>query len=177
MASTISTPFDALIHEVLDKVQYTLGLSYDAKSMAIIRIPAAPNFFAALEFYTTETSDDVRVHVYLQQGYDDLSSKLTLEKQGQFYCSQYSVLYPQYGSTTNVFSYVRTINSSLIMDEILLLPTACSSGLEFLTAENGQYLLLDNGDSISVNQVYTNLFTESGLILTTESNQPFNLEV
>lgn len=177
MASPIKTPFDALIHEVLDKIRLTTGLSYDAKQMVILRIPATENFFAALEFYTTDDDDKVRVHVYLQQGTTNTSSKLQIEKQSQFYCSKYNYLYKDYGDTTKVYSYVRNIDYITVIDEILQLPTICSTGIEFLVTEDGRPILTNDSINISVNAVYNKLVTNDNLILTTESNQPINVEV
>lgn len=175
MQNIIRTPFDALIREVLDKITSTTGRVYDPKQIAIVKIPSPNNFFAAMEFYTVETDDDIRVQVYLQEGTDDSSSKLWLKDQADFYCSRYSILYPEYGDDTRVYTYVRTIRSSLVIDEIMLLPTACSNGFEFLTTESGIQIITDTSDPISVTTLFQSLLSDNNNYILTESGQPLLL--
>lgn len=175
MQFMIRTPFDALINEVIGKIFTSTGQTYTPKEIAIVKIPTTENFFAALEFYTVETDDDIRVQAYLQEGTDDASSKMWLKNQADFYCSKYSILYPQYGEKTNVYTYVRTIRSSLIMDDILELPTACNNGYEFLVTESGVSILTNDLVNISVTTIQQPLLLEDSGYLLTETNEPILL--
>ncbi len=175
MQAIIRTPFDALIREVITKISETTGLMYEPKQMAIVKIPCADNFFAALEFYTVDTDDDIRVQVYLQEGTDDSSSKFWLKSQADFYCSKYSILYPEYGDATRVYTYVRTIISSLIIEDVSELPTACNSGDEFLVTESGILIITNDMFKISATTITSPLLSDIDEYILTESNQPILL--
>ncbi len=147
---TISTPFDALLYQVLHKIQFELGITYDPSELKVVRIPTTNPFFAAIECYTTDTADDVRVHVYLQNGDDDASTPFVLDNQGQFYCPESSPLYPEYGPGTKVYTYVRTIVPDLVMEYLNDLPTACAQAGMILATESGQPILQENSNYISI---------------------------
>lgn len=144
MYTPIKTPFDALVREVMGKLQEKTGIVYEVGDLIPIRIPGPANYFSSLEFYTESLTDDIRMQVNLQEGTDDSSSAPFLKNQEDFYCPKYSVNYPMYGDGTKVYTYVRTIRSSLVIKDILLLPSACDGALNYLITESGTPILTEN---------------------------------